>query len=128
METRKNSKDVLKNKCNFQVKITPQMEDEIDSLFHLACTSESGETPADFKRKLLSNALFSARKIYKKEDLFKCECTYSNWVLPQPNKVTERLQALEIKMDGLYSKLDSVLKAIDDNPTGFTAMKKRFSK
>ncbi|MGR6858836.1 hypothetical protein ACU5EH_00075 [Aliivibrio salmonicida] len=108
MENSKNSKDILNKKCNFQVKITPQMEQEIESLSRLVCTPKSEITPADFKRQLLSNGLFSARKAHNKDDLFKCECTYANWVLPQPNKVSERLQALEMKMDRLLILLSNV--------------------
>jgi hypothetical protein len=120
MEIQKKSKDILNKKCNFQVKITPKMEQEIESLSRLVCTPENEQTHADLKRQLLSNGLCLAHSKLNKEDFFKCDNDDENHVLPQPNEVTKRLNEIEKKVNRLNSNLcemNKLLRAINDKPS-----------
>ena len=142
MSTTKKPKNAFNKNCTFLVKITPEMEREIDSISRLVCTPQSGKSHSDFKRQLILNGLLSANKKHNKDNYFQCECSYANAVLPQSIDVIKQMHAMDFhiqemdrKIIGLYStidslssKLDTILKAINDNPTIVGSIRKGWGK
>jgi hypothetical protein len=115
------------------VRITPEMERDIDSYIKVLCTPESGKTEADLKRYLLTVGLFAVNKKHEKTDFFKCECSYANAVLPQPNEVTQKMHSMDThmasmdkKIEGLYLKIDDLLRQLKNNDDASNHKKQSF--